>query len=117
MTTTMSRQGGGVIMTTTTLNTSGQCGSILPSAPTMKDLESLLLEIGNNPAFGRAQARGTIMEREYLTRASLACGGSLSQGQALIELLQDSLFRLTLNGAYSPSGTFTPWSVLALQYT
>ncbi len=91
---------------------SGQCGGILPSVPTMKDLESLLAEIGNNPTFERAQARGTIMEREYLTRASLACG-SMEQGQALIELLQDSLFRLTLNGAYSPSGTFTPWNVLA----
>lgn len=102
-------------MTTKPTAINGQCGGLLSSAPTMKDLESLLSEIGDNPAFERAQARGTIMEREYLMRASLACG-SLSQGQALIELLQDSLFRLTLNGAYSPSGTFTPWNVLAKQY-
>ena len=93
----------------------GQGGGSLPSAPTMKDLKSLLAELGNNPAFERAQARGTIRERAYIMRASLACG-SMSKGQELIEMLQDSLFRLTLNGAYSPSGTFTPWSVLAHQY-
>ena len=100
-------------MTTTTMNTSSQGGGLLSSVPTMQDLESLLSEIGNNPAFERAQARGTIVEREYLTRASLACNGNMAQGQALIELLRNSLFRLTLNGAYSPSGAFTPWSVLA----
>ena len=98
---------------TNTPASNGQGCGLLPRIPTMEDLENLLSEIGNNPAFERAQARGTIMEREYLTRASLACGGSLSQGQALIELIQDSLFRLTLNGAYSPSGAFTPWNELA----
>ena len=91
--------------------TGGQCGGLLPMVPTMKDLGNILSEIGNNPAF----ERGTIKERAYVMRASIACG-SMSKGQALIELLQDSLFTLTLNGAYDTIGSFTPWNVLAKQY-
>ena len=99
---------------------SSQCqgqgqGGLLPSAPTMQDLESLLADIADNPAFEKAQRQGTITERAYIMRASIACG-SMAQGLALVELLQDSLFTLTLNGAYTPSGDFTPWNVLARQY-
>ena len=101
---------------TTTSTMSRQGGGLLPSVPTMKDLENLLSEIGNNPAFSRAQARGTIKERAYVMRASIACG-SLSKGQELLDTLEERGWHVTLNGAYSPSGDFTPWSVLALQYT
>ena len=90
----------------------GQGGSILPSAPTTQDLASLLVELGNNPAFVKAQARGTIKERAYVMRASIACG-SMEKGAALVEMLAMHGHTITLNGTYDTTGSFTPWNVLA----
>ena len=91
---------------------SSQGGGLLPRISTTQDLASLLSEIGSNPAFEREQARGTITEQAYIMRASVACT-SMTQGKQLVDTLEERGWRVTLNGAYSPSGAFTPWNELA----